>query len=70
MLPTSSLHATAASRWWATAALDMPGFKPNEHYVREMKRYGVLPASFDLAQDSIDVYATDAEYFQSFWHLP
>ena len=49
---------------------DMPGFKPNEHYVREMKRYGVLPASFDLAQDPIDVYATDAEYFQSFWHVP
>ncbi|MFH1266658.1 MAG: LamG-like jellyroll fold domain-containing protein, partial [Planctomycetota bacterium] len=49
---------------------DMPGFKPNEHYVREMKRYGVLPASFDLGKDPIDVYATDDAYFRSFWHVP
>jgi hypothetical protein len=38
--------------------------------VRELKRYGVLPASFDLATDPIDVYATDGQYFRSFWHLP
>ena len=47
---------------------DMPGFTPNEHYVREMKRYGVLPASFDLEKDPIDVYATDRAYWESFWH--
>ena len=49
---------------------DMPGFQPNEHYVREMKRYAVLPASFDLTCDPIDVYATDDAYFRSFWHVP
>jgi hypothetical protein len=48
----------------------MPGFKPNEHYVREMKRYGVLPESFDLANDPIDVYATDDAYWRSMWHRP
>jgi len=49
---------------------DMPGFKPNEHYVREMKRYGVLPESFDLAEDPTDVYATDDAYWRSMWHRP
>ena len=48
---------------------DMPGFRPNEHYVREMQRYGVLPA--DLAADAaIDVYATDRAYWKSLWHRP
>jgi hypothetical protein len=49
---------------------DMPGFKPNEHYVREMKRYGVLPESFDLTSQNIDVYETDGAYWRSFWHVP
>ncbi len=49
---------------------DMPGFQPNEHYVRELKRFGVLPASFDLAQDPIDVYATDEAYWRSMWYSP
>jgi hypothetical protein len=26
---------------------DMPGFHPRPEYVREMKRYGVLPPTFD-----------------------
>jgi len=49
---------------------DMPGFKPNEHYVREMKRYGVLAESFHLASDPINVYATDEAYWRSLWHRP
>jgi len=49
---------------------DMPGFRPSEHYVREMKRYGILPPSFDLGEDPIDVYATDRAYWRSFWHRP
>ena len=48
---------------------DMPGFRPNDAYVREMKRYGILPA--DLAPDApIDPYATDRAYWQSFWYKP
>jgi len=48
---------------------DMPGFRPNEHYVREMKRYGIL--ANDLPPDSpIDIYATDRAYWRSFWYLP
>ena len=46
---------------------DMPGFRPRPGYVREMKRYGVLPA--DLAPGAaIDVYATDQAYWKSLWY--
>ena len=49
---------------------DMPGFRPNEHYVREMRRFGMLPEDFDAATDPIDVYQLDQKYWQSFWHRP
>ncbi len=49
---------------------DMPGFRPNEHYVREMKRYGILPDDFDPNVDSMDVYQVDRAYWQSLWHEP
>jgi len=49
---------------------DMPGFKPHPYYVREMKRYGVLPESFDLANDEIDVFEVDRRYWESSWHDP
>ncbi len=48
----------------------MPGFRPNEHYVREMKRYGILPNSYDPHQTAIDVYETDRAYWRSFWYTP
>jgi len=48
---------------------DMPDFRPNTHYIREMKFYGVLPK--DLPADApIDVYATDQAYWRSLWHQP
>ena len=49
---------------------DMPGFKPNEHYVREMRRFGILPASFNVDRDAINVYDTDSDYWASLWHKP
>jgi len=49
---------------------DMPGFRPDGHYVREMKRYGVLPASFNSEEDAVDVYQTDRAYWRSLWHRP
>ena len=67
-------RAMLASIQAATAELDrikrfdMPGFKPNEHYVREMKRYGILSDDFDAAVDSIDVYQIDQAYWRSLWH--
>jgi hypothetical protein len=58
----------AAKKLEEIKRFDMPGFKPNEHYVREMKRHGVLPQSFDLANDPIDVYAIDDAYWRKFWY--
>jgi len=49
---------------------DMPNFRPNAPYVREMKRFGILPEALDPAQGPIDVYATDQAYWKSFWFLP
>lgn len=48
---------------------DMPGFRPNEHYVREMQRFGILPASLGPT-DPVDVYATDRAYWDSFAYQP
>ncbi len=48
---------------------DMPGFRPNEHYLREMRRYGLLPQ--EAAPDApVDAYATDQAYWRSFWPRP
>ncbi|MBI4601785.1 MAG: hypothetical protein HY721_07475 [Planctomycetes bacterium] len=41
-----------------------PGFRPNAQYVRELKRYGALPASFDPAHDPLDVFRTDQDYWR------
>ncbi len=44
---------------------DMPGFRPPEPYLREMRRYGVLDG--EAAWDGTpDVYALDRAYWQSF----
>lgn len=49
---------------------DMPDFRPGPHYVREMIRYGILPANFDRWKDPIDVYQTDRAYWRSLWYQP
>jgi hypothetical protein len=48
---------------------NMPGFRPLPSYVREMKRFGILPE--DLPPNAeIDVYATDRAYWRSLWWQP
>ena len=48
---------------------DMPGFRPREAWIREMKRYGILPE--DLKTDApIDVYSVEREYWKSLWYAP
>jgi hypothetical protein len=49
---------------------DMPGFVPNAQYLREMKRYGILPAAFDPAKDKFDVFEIDQAYWRSLWFVP
>jgi len=48
---------------------DMPGFRPNEHYIREMQRFGFLPKDLK-PDDPIDVYAVDRAYWDSFHYRP
>jgi hypothetical protein len=48
---------------------DMAGFRPPAMYVREMKRFGILPGTLDPG-DPIDVYATDQAYWRSLWWQP
>jgi hypothetical protein len=45
---------------------DMSGFRPPEMYVREMKRYGILPEALGPG-GPIDVYAIDEAYWRSLW---
>ena len=46
---------------------DMPGFIPRPQYVRELKKYGIIPASQDDAQE-MDTYAAEQKYWQSLWY--
>ena len=48
---------------------DMPGFRPRPEWVREMKRYGVLPPATDAA-DAIDPYAVERRYWEALWYAP
>jgi len=48
---------------------DMAGFRPNEHYIREMQRFGILPKDLKPT-DPIDVYSVDRAYWNSFHYQP
>jgi hypothetical protein len=48
---------------------DMPQFRPRSDWVREMKRYGILPESI-RPQDVTDVYAVERDYWRSLWYHP
>jgi len=48
-------------------AWGMRGWKPNTDYIREMKRFGILPHGFDLTKDTFDPFETDQKYWRSLW---
>jgi len=48
---------------------DMPGFRPPAPYLREMRRYGILPPDHG-DDDPVDPYALDRRYWDSFRHVP
>lgn len=64
MIESAKAYIDKDKRW------HMDGFKPNSDYVREMKRYGILPESFDMKKDPIDVFATDRRYWEMLWYYP
>jgi hypothetical protein len=49
---------------------DMPGFKPRIEYVREMRRYGILPADADIENITVNPYDLDRRYWESLWYRP
>jgi len=64
-----ALCAAGKRRLEEITRFDMPTFRPPAPYVREMKRYGVLPRDHDM-KSRIDVYKTDREYWKSLWYRP
>ncbi len=53
----------------ADKRFDMAGFKPRAEWVREMRRYGILPAS--ATRDSgLNVYSVERAYWESLWYRP
>jgi hypothetical protein len=59
----------ASRRLQREKRFDMPGFRPNRYYVRQMQLFGILPK--DLADDApIDPYAADQAYWRTFQMVP
>ena len=52
-----------------TRRFDMAGFEPRSDWVREMKRYGILPAGLEPATP-LDCYAVERQYWESLWYKP
>ncbi len=48
---------------------DMAGFEPRDAYVRQMQRYGVLPAELPPGM-KLDPYEIDRAYWRSLWYDP
>lgn len=60
---------TASGEFREGKRFDLPGFRPNPFYIREMQTFGILPA--DLGpNDPVDCYATEQAYWKSFWYQP
>ena len=57
-------HLEVNKRW------NMPGFKPSPYYIRELKRFGVLPETFDVNKEKFDIYDLDKRYWESLWYYP
>jgi hypothetical protein len=55
----------AGDRLRVIKRFDMPGFRPGEEYLREMRRYGILPPASADDGGPIDPYDTDRRY----WNL-
>ena len=52
-----------------TRRFDMPDFRPRADWVREMKRFGILPADGDPAGPAA-CYALERQYWESLWYKP
>ena len=64
-----AMTAAGRARLEEIKRFDMPGFRPDPAYVREMKRYGVIAADHP-ADAPLDVYSLDQSYWKSLWYVP
>jgi hypothetical protein len=48
---------------------DMPGFQPRPQYLRELRRYGILPPDFP-DDAAVDPYQLDRQYWEAQWYRP
>jgi len=48
---------------------DMPNFRPRVDWVREMKRYGVLPGDAGV-ESPLNCYEVERRYWESLWYRP
>jgi hypothetical protein len=46
---------------------DMPDFQPRQEYLREMKKFGILPPEQEPAT-TVNCYELDHKYWQSLWY--
>ena len=51
----------------AEPRFDQRNFCPNREYIREMKRYGILPADYDPSKAKLDAYQIDRLYWDLDW---
>lgn len=54
----------AAAQLARQKRFDMPGFRPNRFYIREMQHFGILPKELP-ADTPVDSYAVDQAYWNS-----
>ena len=60
----------AKARQEASGRFDKQAFIPNPHYLRWMKRFGILPENIDTSKDTFNVYETDKAHWRSLWYHP
>lgn len=65
-----AMCAAGRTRLEQITRFDMAGFRPDPAYIREMKRYGILPAASGAAQEPVNVYDLDQAYWRSLWWQP
>ncbi|MDR3245606.1 MAG: hypothetical protein LBT50_04165, partial [Prevotellaceae bacterium] len=48
---------------------DMPDFVPRPQYIRELKKYGIIPQEHNPS-DIVDTYELEQKYWSSLWYKP
>jgi len=56
----------ASKKMHAETRFNMPGFRPNDYYLHQMQRYGVIDEV--ALRGPLDPYTLDRAYWRSFWH--